>query len=469
MDMPFINENFMLTCNAARELYHKGAEGKPIIDYHCHLSPQQIASNIQFKDITQLWLAEDHYKWRAMRANGVPEEYVTGKDKPSWEKFSKWAETVPNTMRNPLYHWTHLELSRVFGIDKLLCPATARDIYEQCNEMLASEEFRGQSLIRKFGVEVICTTDDPADDLRWHKDIAQKPFGTKVLPTWRPDRAMAIENPAAYKAYIKKLAEAAGMEIDSYSALMEALQKRHDFFKEAGCRLSDHGMETFYAAPYKASEIEAIFRHTLQGKTPDEEDLEKFRSAFFHDVAVMDAEAGWVQQFHVGPLRNNASRLFSSFGPDAGCDSMSDLPIARAGNRFLDNLDKEGKLAKTILYCLNPKDNETMLSMAYNFNDGSVPGKMQFGAAWWFLDQEDGMRKQLNALSSHGLLSRFVGMLTDSRSFISYTRHEYFRRILCDVIGKDVEDGKLPADQMDFLTKMVGDISYFNARDYFKF
>jgi glucuronate isomerase len=467
--MPFINENFMLTCNAARELYHKGAEGKPIIDYHCHLSPQQIASNIQFKDITQLWLAEDHYKWRAMRANGVPEEYVTGKDKPSWEKFSKWAETVPNTMRNPLYHWTHLELSRVFGIDKLLCPATARDIYEQCNEMLASEEFRGQSLIRKFGVEVICTTDDPADDLRWHKDIAQKPFGTKVLPTWRPDRAMAIDNPAAYKAYIEKLAEAAGMEIDSYSALLEALQKRHDFFKEAGCRLSDHGMETFYASPYTDSEIETIFKRTLQGKTPDEEDLDKFRSAFFHDVAVMDAEAGWVQQFHVGPLRNNASRLFSAFGPDAGCDSMSDLPIARAGNLFLDNLDKESKLAKTILYCLNPKDNETMLSMAYNFNDGSVPGKMQFGAAWWFLDQEDGMRKQLNALSSHGLLSRFVGMLTDSRSFISYTRHEYFRRILCDVIGKDVEDGKLPADQMDYLTKMVGDISYYNARDYFKF
>lgn len=467
--MPFINENFMLTCDAARELYHKGAEGKPIIDYHCHLSPQQIAANIQFKDITQLWLAEDHYKWRAMRANGVPEEYVTGKDKPSWEVFSKWAETVPFTMRNPLYHWTHLELSRVFGIDKLLCPATAREIYEQCNEMLASEEFRGQRLIRKFGVEVICTTDDPADDLRWHKQIAQNPFGTKVLPTWRPDKAMAIENPAAYKAYIEKLAEAAGMEIDSYSALLEALHKRHDFFKEAGCRLSDHGMETFYAAPYTASEIEAIFRRTLQGKTPDEEDLDKFRSAFFHDMAAMDAESGWVQQFHVGPLRNNASRLFSSFGPDAGCDSMSDLPIARAGNRFLDNLDKEGKLAKTILYCLNPKDNETMLSMAYNFNDGSVPGKMQFGAAWWFLDQEDGMRKQLNALSSHGLLSRFVGMLTDSRSFISYTRHEYFRRILCDVIGKDVEDGKLPADQMDFLTKMVGDISYSNARDYFKF
>ena len=467
--MPYINENFMLTCDAARELYTKGAEGRPIIDYHCHLSPEQIANNIQFKDITQLWLAEDHYKWRAMRANGIPEKYVTGKDCTSWEKFSKWAETVPYTMRNPLYHWTHLELSRVFGIDKLLSPATAREIFEECNAMLAREDFRGQSLIRRFGVEVICTTDDPADDLRWHKQIAQNPFGTKVLPTWRPDKAIAIENPAAYKAYIDKLAKAADVEIDSYAALLEALQNRHDFFESLGCRLSDHGMETFYADAYTASEIEAIFRRTLEGKAPDEAEIGKFRSAFMHDMAVMDAESGWAQQFHVGPLRNNTSRLFRSFGPDAGCDSMSDLPIARAGNLFFDNLDKEGKLAKTILYCLNPKDNETMLSIAYNFNDGSIPGKMQFGAAWWFLDQEDGMRRQLDVLSSQGLLSRFVGMLTDSRSFISYTRHEYFRRILCDVIGRDVEAGKLPAEEMDFLIKMVGDISYNNAREYFKF
>ncbi|MBQ3976931.1 MAG: glucuronate isomerase, partial [Bacteroidales bacterium] len=272
-----------------------------------------------------------------------------------------------------------------------------------------------------------------------------------------------------YWAYINRLAEAADMEITSYSTLLDALQKRHDFFQAAGCRLSDHGMETFYAEPYTQSEIDRIFKRTLAGDVPDQSEVDKFRSAFMHDMAVMDAESGWAQQFHVGPLRNNASRLFNTFGPDAGCDSMSDLPIARAGNRFLDNLDKEGKLAKTILYCLNPKDNETMLSIAYNFNDGSIPGKMQFGAAWWFLDQEDGMRKQLNALSSHGLLSRFVGMLTDSRSFISYTRHEYFRRILCDVIGTDVENGKLPADQMDFLVKMVGDISYNNAREYFKF
>ena len=469
MNMPFINENFMLTSDAARELYQKGAKDKPIIDYHCHLSPKQIAENIQFKDITQLWLSEDHYKWRALRANGVPEEYVTGKDRSSWEKFSKWAETVPYLMRNPLYHWTHLELSRVFGIDKLLSPATAREIFEQCNDMLAKEEFRGQALIRKFGVEVICTTDDPADDLRWHKQIAENPFGTKVLPTWRPDKALAIENPQAYKAYIGRLAEAAGMEITSYDSLLQALQKRHDFFASLGCRLSDHGMETFFFAQYTAAEIEAIFKSVLQGNSPSAEELAKFRAAFMHDMAVMDAESGWVQQFHIGPLRNNSTRLFSTFGPDAGCDSLHDLPIAQSGNLFFDSLDKEGKLAKTILYCLNSKDNDTMMSIAYNFNDGSVPGKMQFGAAWWFLDQEYGIRKQLDVLSSQGLLSRFVGMLTDSRSFISYTRHEYFRRILCDVIGKDIEDGKLPADQMDFIIKMVGDISYDNARNYFNF
>ena len=469
MDMAFINENFMLTCDAARELYHKGAEGKPIIDYHCHLNPEQIATNIQFKDITQLWLAEDHYKWRALRANGVTEDYVTGNGRSSWEKFSKWAETVPYLMRNPLYHWTHLELSRVFGINKLLSPATARDIFEQCNDMLAREDFRGQALIRKFGVEAICTTDDPADDLRWHKMIADNPFGTKVLPTWRPDKAVAIENPVAYKAYLEKLSQASGMEIGNYRSLMDALQKRHDFFAANGCRLSDHGLETFFYAPYTPSEVEAIFQRVLQGKAPTAEELAKFRAAFFHDVAVMDAESGWVQQFHVGPLRNNNSALFNSFGPDAGCDSLHDLPIAYAGNKYLDSLAKEGKLAKTILYCLNSKDNDTLMSMAYNFNDGSIPGKMQFGAAWWFLDQEDGIRRQLNVLSSQGLLSRFVGMLTDSRSFISYTRHEYFRRILCDVIGTDVENGKLPKEEMEFLIKMVGDISYGNAKKYFDF
>ena len=466
--MAFIDKDFMLQTRTARKLYHGHAAHMPIIDYHCHLVPQQIAENIQFRDITQLWLGGDHYKWRAMRANGVPEEYITG-DRSPWEKFEKWAETVPYTMRNPLYHWTHLELSRVFGIDKLLCPATAREIFEQCNAMLATPGFRSQALIRKFNVDTLCTTDDPADDLRWHKMIAGQPFGTRVLPAWRPDKAMAIENPKTYKVYLEQLGAAAGMEIDSYADLLEALKKRHDFFASMGCKLSDHGMETFYAEDYTALEIEAIFKLVLLGKTPSEAQLNKFRSAFLHDMAVMDAEAGWAQQFHVGPIRNNNSKMFSLIGPDTGYDAIHDLPVAAAGHRFLDRLSCEDKLAKTILYCLNPKDNEVMMTMAYTFNDGSVPGKMQFGSGWWFLDQEVGMRRQMDALSNLGLLSRFVGMLTDSRSFISYPRHEYFRRILCDVLGKDIDEGKLPASEMETIGRMVEDICYNNAKNYFQF
>ena len=472
-EMTFINDNFMLGNETARMLYREHAAKMPIIDYHCHLIPKQIAENIQFRDITQLWLVDghagDHYKWRAMRANGVPEEYITGGTKSSWEIFEKWAETIPYTMRNPLYHWTHLELSRVFGIDKLLSPKTAREIFEECNAKLATEEFRGQALIRKFNVEVVCTTDDPADNLRWHKMIAEKPFGTKVLPAWRPDKAMAVEDPQSYKEYLKKLGEAADKNIDSYTDLIEALRKRHDFFESMGCKLSDHGMDTFYGADYTRLEIELIFKKVLLGKAPAPKEIEKFRSAFLHDMAVMDAKSGWAQQFHVGPLRNNNSKMFKLIGPDTGFDAIGDLPVAAAGHRFFDRLASEDKLAKTILYCLNPKDNEVMMAMAYTFNDGTFPGKMQFGSAWWFLDQEDGMRKQINALSSQGLLSRFVGMLTDSRSFISYPRHEYFRRILCDVIGNDVESGKLPASELDFIGKMVEDISYNNAKNYFAF
>ena len=471
--MTFINDNFMLGNETARMLYREHAAKMPIIDYHCHLIPKQIAENIQFRDITQLWLVDghagDHYKWRAMRANGVPEEYITGGTKSSWEIFEKWAETIPYTMRNPLYHWTHLELSRVFGIDKLLSPKTAREIYEECNAKLATEEFRGQALIRKFNVEVVCTTDDPADDLRWHKMIAEKPFGTKVLPAWRPDKAMAVEDPQSYKEYLKKLGEAADKNIDSYTDLIEALQKRHDFFESMGCKLSDHGMDTFYGADYTHLEIELIFKKVLLGKAPGPKEIEKFRSAFLHDMAVMDAESGWAQQFHVGPLRNNNSKMFKLIGPDTGFDAIGDLPVAAAGHRFFDRLASEDKLAKTILYCLNPKDNEVMMTMAYTFNDGTFPGKMQFGSGWWFLDQEDGMRKQMNALSTLGLFSRFVGMLTDSRSFISYPRHEYFRRILCDVLGKDVEDGKLPVSEMDTIKRMVSDICYNNAKLYFGF
>ena len=467
--MSFINEDFMLSNDFARELYHGSAEGMPIIDYHCHLSPREIAENIQFSDITQLWLGGDHYKWRALRANGVPEEYITGNRSP-WEKFEKWAETMPYAMRNPLYHWSHLELKRVFGIDKILKPETAREIYEECNAMLATEEFRGQALIRKFGVEVVCTTDDPADDLRWHRRISLEPFGTKVLPAWRPDKAMAIENPKAYKEYLEKLGEAADIEISSYCDLMDALQKRHDFFASMGCKLSDHGLETFHSADaFTELDIEYIFNKALMDEPLDSDELEAFRSAFLHDMAVMDAEKGWAQQYHVGPLRNNNEKMFRLIGPDTGFDAIGDLPVAAAGHRFFSRLAMEDRLAKTILYCLNPKDNAVMTAMANTFNDGSFPGKMQFGSGWWFLDQEDGMRKQLDTISFMGLLSRFVGMLTDSRSFISYPRHEYFRRILCDVLGRDLELGKLPETEMPFIHQMVKDISYFNAKRYFGF
>ena len=466
--MSFINDDFMLSTKTARELYHESAEKMPIIDYHCHLVPQMIAENYQFKDLTEVWLGGDHYKWRAMRGNGVPEEYITG-DRSSYEKFEKWAETMPYAMRNPLYHWTHLELARVFGVDKVLKPETAREIYEECTAKLQTPEYRGQELIKKFNVETVCTTDDPADDLRFHKQIQEMPFGVNVLPAWRPDKAMAIEIPELYISYIERLSKAAGMEISTYADLLAALRKRHDFFASMGCKLSDHGLETFYAADYTENEIEKIFKKVMKGKTPTAEELLKFRSAALHDFAVMDAESDWAQQFHVGAIRNNNTRMFNILGPDTGFDAIHDLPCAAAGHRFFDRLTLEGKLAKTILYCLNPKDNEVMTVMAYTFNDGTWPGKMQFGSGWWFLDQEDGMRKQINSLSVLGLLSRFVGMLTDSRSFISYPRHEYFRRILCDVLGRDVEDGKLPKSELPFIHQMVKDISYNNAKNYFNF
>lgn len=466
---PFIHDDFMLQNDFAKELFHESAEKMPIIDYHCHLVPQMIADDYKFADITELWLGGDHYKWRAMRANGVKEDYITGKETSSWDKFQKWAETVPYTMRNPLYHWTHLELARVFGITDLLNAGTARKIFDACNAALATPEYSGQQLIRKFNVEVVCTTDDPADDLRFHKQIAENPFGTRVIPAWRPDKAMAIENPEAFKTYLEQLGAAAGIEIRTYSDLMDALRKRHKFFESMGCKLSDHGIENFYAADYTQKEIDRIFRRALEGKAPDERELEQYRSAILHDFAAMDAESGWVQQFHLGAIRNNNTKMFRILGPDTGYDAIHDVSCAAAGNKFFDRLTLEGKMTKTILYCLNPKDNDVLMTMAYNFNDGSYPGMMQFGSGWWFLDQEYGMRKQLDALSATGLFTRFVGMLTDSRSFISYPRHEYFRRILCSVIGEDLEKGKLPRSEMDFLHQVVKDICYYNAKNYFNF
>ena len=464
----FIGKDFMLTTDAARELYHKNAAQLPVIDYHCHLIPEQIATNHQFRNLADILLGGDHYKWRAMRGNGVAEEYITG-DKPDYEKFEKWAATVPYAMRNPLYHWTHLELSRVFSVDKVLNPQTAREIYDECSAKLQTEEFRAQNIMRKCNVEAVCTTDDPADDLRFHKQIKDSGFEVKVLPTWRPDKAMAVENPDAYKAYIQSLSAAADMEIKSYEGLLQALRKQHDFFAAMGCKLSDHGMDTFFADDYTEKELLQIFQKVTGGKQLTAEEISKFKSGMLYDLAVMDAEKDWTQQFHIGPLRNNNTKMFKKLGADVGFDAINDLPCAVAGHKFFDRLTTADRLAKSILYNLNPKDNEVLAVMAYTFNDGSIPGKMQLGSGWWFLDQEDGMRKQINALSSLGLLSRFVGMLTDSRSFLSYPRHEYFRRILCDILGRDIEDGKLPKSEMAFIGQMVSDISYYNAKRFFDF
>lgn len=465
---PFIHDDFMLTNDFARELYHESAEKMPIIDYHCHLVPKMIAENHRFSDLTEVWLGGDHYKWRAMRGNGVPEEFITGA-RSSYEKFEKWAGTVPYAMRNPLYHWTHLELARVFDVHKLLNPDTAREIYDECTAKLQTEEFRGQELMKRFNVKVVCTTDDPADSLEYHRYINEHPFGVKVLPAWRPDKAMAIENPEQYKEYIQRLGEVSGTEICGYQDLLDALQKRHDFFHEMGSRLSDHGIDTFYAEDFEIEEIDKIFRNTLQGRIPSTEENLKFKSAIMLDFARMDHSKGWVQQFHIGASRNNNTRMFNMLGPDTGYDAILDIKCAAAGHKFLDRLAMEDRLTKTILYNLNPKDNEVLAAMAYTFNDGTAPGKIQLGSGWWFLDNEDGMRRQMNALSSLGLLSRFVGMLTDSRSFLSYPRHEYFRRILCSILGEDLEKGKLPKSEMGFIHQMVKDISYFNAERYFEF
>jgi glucuronate isomerase len=469
MRKSFIHEDFMLQNDAARELYHNHAEKMPIIDYHCHLNPEFIAKDRKFDNLGQIWLEGDHYKWRAMRTNGVDEHYCTGKDTSDWEKFEKWAETVPYTMRNPLYHWTHLELKRAFGVDELLSPKTAREIFDTCTEKLRTPEYSARGLMKMFNVETVCTTDDPVDSLEYHLALKKEGFEVKVLPAWRPDKAMAVENPAEYRAYVEKLSNVSGITISKFSDLIEALRKRHDFFASIGCKLSDHGIEEFYADPYTQTEIESIFNKIYGGTELSKGEMLKFKSAMLYEGAIMDWEKGWTQQFHYGAIRNNNTRLFKQLGPDTGFDSIGDFTVAKNMSRFLDRLDVDNKLAKTIIYNLNPRDNDLVATMTGNFQDGSVPGKIQFGAAWWFLDQKNGMEAQMNSLSNLGLLSRFVGMLTDSRSFLSYPRHEYFRRILCNLIGNDVENGLLPASEMDFLGQMVENISYYNAKTFFNF
>lgn len=463
----FLDQDFLLQTKTAQRLYHEFASHQPIIDYHCHLPPDQIADDINFKNITQIWLYGDHYKWRAMRANGVNEAYITG-NKTDEEKFTAWAATVPYTLRNPLYHWTHLELQRYFGIDELLSPASAQKIYAQCNEKLQSPEFSIRNILKNKNVEVMGTTDDPLDNLSHHQKLKQDAFSVKVLPAYRPDKAMNADDIAGLNKYIDQLEAVANVSIANIDEYLSALKARHDYFAENGCKLSDHGLEQIYAEDYTDAEIAAIFTKIRSNEVLLPLEILKFKSAMLYYFAIWDHEKGWVQQFHLGALRNNNARALTNLGPDTGWDSIGDFAQGRALSKFLNRLDTTNQLAKTIIYNLNPADNELFATMVGNYNDGSVAGKMQFGSAWWFLDQKDGMIKQLNALSNMGLLSRLVGMLTDSRSFMSFPRHEYFRRLLCNLLGDDIENGELPND-IEWTGKIVSDICYFNAKNYFNF
>ena len=461
----FMGEDFLLQTKTAELLYNEYAKQMPIIDYHCHLSPQQIAEDIKFENITQAWLYGDHYKWRAMRTSGVDESYCTG-NKSDYEKFEKWADTVPYTMRNPLYHWTHLELKRYFGIEEILNANTAKLVYDNASAQIQTDSFSIKNLIRKMNVKVICTTDDPIDSLEYHKTLAESGFEVKIKPAFRPDKAMEVASAANFVAYVKKLEAVTNLAVSTFNDYLFALQNRHDFFASMGCSVSDHGLEEIYVEDFTGQEIETIFTKVYGGKELNLLEQRKFKSCMLLHFAEWDWEKGWVQQYHLGALRNNNSRMLSKLGPDTGWDSIGDFSQAAALAKFLNKLDSEDKLAKTILYNLNPADNELMASMIGNFNDGSVAGKIQFGSGWWFLDQKDGIIKQLNALSNMGLVSRFVGMLTDSRSFLSFPRHEYFRRILCNLFGDEIENGELPNDTK-WVGQIIQDICYNNANDYF--
>ncbi|HEV3221830.1 MAG TPA: glucuronate isomerase [Puia sp.] len=461
----FLDQDFLLDTETGKRLYHDYAADLPIIDYHCHLPVQQIAENHRFENLTEIWLRGDHYKWRAMRINGVNESYITG-EKNDWEKFLKWAETVPYTLRNPLYHWTHLELQRYFGVDKILHAGSAKEIYEYCNQKLQTSDFRVHGLLKRMKVEVICTTDDPVDSLEYHHSISKQSLPVKVLPAFRPDQALAIGEPKIFINWLGKLSSSANISITTFQLFLDALKSRHDYFHSAGCRISDHGLEKFYEVDWTETELKKIFEKVRNGNNPDRLEIEKFQSALLLQFAEWDFEKKWVQQFHLGALRNNNSRMLSSLGPDTGWDSIGDFPQARALSTFLNSLDRNNRLAKTILYNNNPADNEMMATMIGNFNDGSVPGKVQWGSAWWFLDQKDGMTKQLNAFSNMALISRFIGMITDSRSFLSYSRHEYFRRIVCGLFGQEIEKGELPHDT-GWTGKIIKDICYFNASHFF--
>ena len=463
----FMDENFLLHSKAAQALYHDHAKDMPIIDYHNHLPPDQIANDINFDNITQAWLYGDHYKWRAMRTNGVDEKYCTG-DAGDWEKFQQWSATVPYTLRNPLYHWTHLELQRYFDVQSTLNADTAKKVYDECSAKLQSKEYGVKALLEKMKVKVVCTTDDPVDSLAYHQKIEKDNFSIKVLPAFRPDKAMNVDDVNTFNNYLTSLEKASDISISSFNDYITALKKRHEYFVANNCRVSDHGLEEIYAEDYTSTEIVGLFAKIRSGGALSLEERKKFKSAMLVTFAEWDWEKGFVQQYHLGALRNNNSRMLSKLGPDTGWDSIGDFSQARSLAKFLNRLDKNNKLAKTIIYNLNPADNELMATMTGNFNDGSSAGKVQWGSAWWFLDQKDGMTKQINALSNMGLISRFVGMLTDSRSFLSFPRHEYFRRILCNLFGEEIQNGELPND-MKWIGQVIRDICYNNANNYFNF
>jgi len=462
----FLDKNFFLNTETARTLYHEFAEKMPIFDYHCHLPVKDLADNVCYDNIGEAWLSGDHYKWRLMRSNGIPEKYITG-DATDFEKFEKWTETISVAIRNPLYHWTHLELQRYFNIDTILNPLTCNQIYNRCSNLLKEPDYSVRNLLLKMNVKLICTTDDPIDTLEYHIKIKEDGYKVKVIPTFRPDKAMVIENAPMYINYIAKLSESSGIEIKDFTSLLEALDARHNFFHNIGCRIADHGIPIFWTETYSNEEIEKIMTNVLSGYELSQGDILKFKSALLYECARLNHKRGWVQQFHIGPFRNTNTRLFNKLGPDIGCDTISDLSIGNELVKFLDRLDQSEELAKTIFYNINPRDNELITSIIGSFQDETYPGKLQFGPSWWFLDQIDGIIRQINTISNLGLLGRFIGMTTDSRSFLSFPRHEYFRRILCNIIGAEVEKGEIPDDQ-ELLSNLVEKICFNNAVDYFK-
>jgi glucuronate isomerase len=462
--MSFIHEDFLLSNKAARRLYHEHAATQPILDYHCHLPPQDVAANRQFRNLFEIWLEGDHYKWRAMRANGVEERYCTGDATPK-EKFLAWARTVPHTLRNPLYHWTHLELKRYFAIDELLDESSAERVWEQANTALATDDLCAHGILRKFNVKAVCTTDDPTDDLACHKAIASSGTGTRVYPTFRPDKALNVHLPETFNAWVDKLEAVSNISIARLPDFVDALRQRHDFFHQMGGRLSDHGLNHVYADFPDEHEAAGIFERARAGQAATPEEQARFASHLMFLFGRMDAEKGWTKQLHLGARRNGNTRRFRELGPDTGFDSIGDWPQADALGRYLDRLDRENALPKIVVYNLNPSDNYLIATMLGNFQDGAIAGKLQFGSGWWYLDQKEAMQWQMNALSNCGLLSRFLGMLTDSRSFMSYPRHEYFRRVLCDMLGRDIEAGEIPDDDA-LVGTMVRNICYGNAKQF---